>query len=88
MLIVNEPIHIASGQNSDIRYNAFYPRWAYDQYREIMTAESQKSQCNYLDLWDAAPAGCFSDTSLHVSAQGEQWLIQGPNPTLRDIACP
>ena len=27
ILIVNEPIYIASGQNSDIRYNDVYPRW-------------------------------------------------------------
>lgn len=88
ILIVNEPIYIASGQNSDIRYNDVYPRWAYDQYREIMAAEAQKSKWNYLDLWDAVPAGYFADTSLHVLAPGEQVLIQQINPTLKGIACP
>ncbi len=29
LLLVNEPIFISSGQNSDLRYNAWYPRWAY-----------------------------------------------------------
>jgi hypothetical protein len=88
ILIVNEPIYIATGQNSDIRYNDVYPRWAYDQYRQAMSAESQKSQWNYLDLWNAVPAGEFSDTSLHVSAQGERMLIQSINPSLQKIACP
>jgi hypothetical protein len=88
ILIVNEPIFIASGQNSDIRYNDVYPRWAFDQYREIMAGEAQKSQWNYLDLWNAVPDSEFSDTSLHISAQGERQLIQGINPALQEIACP
>jgi hypothetical protein len=88
ILIVNEPIYIATGQNSDIRYNDVYPRWAFDQYRDVMNTETQKSQWKYLDLWNAVPAGEFSDTSLHVSAQGERVLIQSINPTLQEIACP
>jgi hypothetical protein len=88
ILIVNEPVFVASGQNSDIRYNDVYPRWAYDQYREVMTAEAQKSHWKYLDLWNAVPDGEFSDTSLHVSALGERQLIQGINPALQAIACP
>jgi hypothetical protein len=88
VLIVNEPIYVASGQNSDIRYNDVYPRWAYDQYRQAMSAEAQKSQWKYLDLWNVVPAGEFSDTSLHVSAEGERMLIQSIDPTLREIACP
>jgi hypothetical protein len=33
MVLVNEPMLISDGHNSDIRYNFFYPRWAYDEYR-------------------------------------------------------
>jgi hypothetical protein len=88
ILIVNEPIYVASGQNSDIRYNDVYPRWAYDQYRQAMSAEAQKLQWNYLDLWNVVPAADFSDTSFHVSARGERDLIQNINPNLREIACP
>ncbi|MCZ7670394.1 MAG: hypothetical protein M5U34_26160 [Chloroflexi bacterium] len=36
VLLINEPMFISSGRNSDLRYNAFYPRWAYDQYREML----------------------------------------------------
>jgi hypothetical protein len=88
VLIVNEPIYIAAGRNSDIRYNDFYPRWAFDQYRERLTAKAEESQWNYLDLWDAVPASFFSDTSLHVSAAGERLLIQQIDPALQKIACP
>ena len=31
-----EPMLISAGKNSDIRYNFFYPRWAYDEYRRQM----------------------------------------------------
>ena len=38
IVIINVPIFISEGLNSDIRYNSFYPRWAYDEYRELMKA--------------------------------------------------
>lgn len=88
VLVVNEPIYIATGQNSDIRYNYIYPRWAYDQYREALAAEVQKAGWNYLDLWDAVPVNNFADTGLHPSADGERLMIQKIDPTLRAIACP
>jgi hypothetical protein len=88
VLIVNEPIYIATGQNSDLRYNYIYPRWAFDQYRQALAMEVQNAGWNYLDLWDAVPAADFADTGLHPSAEGERLLIQKINPTLRAIACP
>ncbi len=36
-LLVNEPMLISNGVNSDLRYNFFYPRWAYDEYRQTLT---------------------------------------------------
>ena len=36
MLLVNEPMLISNGANSEIRYNFFYPRWAYDEYRSML----------------------------------------------------
>ena len=88
VLLVNEPIYIASGGNSEIRYNAIYPRWAYDQYRQVLAAEAQMQEWNYLDLWDVVPAQFFSDTGLHVSAKGERILVEKIHPNLRAIACP
>ena len=88
ILIVNEPIFIAAGQNSDIRYNDIYPRWAFDEYREALAAKAQEMSWNYLDVWDAVPAGDFSDTGLHVSGEGERMLIARLNPVFWKIACP
>jgi len=73
-LIVNEPIYISSGQNSDIRYNSFYPRWAYDQYRELLSAVLQGQ--NYLDLWDLIPPDEFTDTPVHLTPEGTRLLAE------------
>src|SRR5574341_212629 len=43
-ILVNEPILISNGLNSDIRYNFFYPRWAYDEYRQLLT-EIGRASC-------------------------------------------
>ncbi len=34
VLLINEPMFISQGQNSQVRYNFYYPRWAYDEYRQ------------------------------------------------------
>lgn len=88
VLIMNEPIFIATGRNSNISYNVAYPRWAYDQYREAMTAQAQKSGFHYLDLWNAIPVNKFADNSLHLSSAGERLLITQIDPWIRHYACP
>lgn len=74
MLIVNEPTYISSGQNSDLRYNAFYPRWAYDAYRDLLADEATANRWNYLDLWDVIPPDEFTDTPVHLTAEGVRLL--------------
>jgi hypothetical protein len=69
--IVNEPIYISAGRNSDIRYNFFYPRWAYDQYREILAAWCRDHNVYYLDAWDKVPAEDFSNSAIHRTPGGE-----------------
>ncbi|MDO8753960.1 MAG: hypothetical protein Q7J80_08720 [Anaerolineales bacterium] len=71
MLIVNEPTLISSGANSDIRYNFFYPRWAYDEYREMMFTLSKQNHWNYVDLWDIVPADEFTNSAIHLTPEGE-----------------
>lgn len=70
LLFINEPMFISQGQNSDIRYNFFYPRWAYDAYRRIMTEQSQSMGWFYLDLWDAISSTEFTNSAVHLSPQG------------------
>jgi hypothetical protein len=70
VLIINEPIFVSDGANSDIRYNSFYPRWAYDSYRSLMLSLSEENDWNYVDLWQAASNSEFTNTPIHLSPQG------------------
>lgn len=70
VLVVNEPILISAGKNSDVRYNFFYPRWAYDQYRKMLMDHLTKSGVNVLDLWDVVPEREFTNSAVHVSPKG------------------
>jgi len=88
MVLVNEPIFVATGEHSDIRYNDIYPRWAYDQYREIVAAQARASSLTYLDMWNAVPPQYFTDTSLHLNAAGEHLLVDQINSTLLAAVCP
>ena len=85
VLIVNEPMFIAPGADSGVRYNAGYPRWAYDQYREAMTAQAQSAGWNYEDLWNTIPPKYFLDASLHLGAEGERLLIEQISPAVQSI---
>jgi len=87
VLIVNEPVFIVNAESDAVRYNAVYPRWAYDQYREYTAIQAQSAGWNYLDLWNAVPSKYFSDAGLHLSIEGERLLIQQINPVLQSIAC-
>lgn len=70
VLILNEPIFVSDGANSDIRYNSFYPRWAYDQYRQLLGLGALASGWHYADLWQAADNDEFTNTPIHLSPRG------------------
>lgn len=70
VVVVNQPIFIADGVNSDVRYNSLYPRWAYDQYRNMMANQLQELEIPYLDFWDAVPAAEFTDSPVHLTPAG------------------
>jgi hypothetical protein len=74
MLLINEPMLISKGANSDIRYNFFYPRWAYDEYRSMLTQHAQSKNWKYLDLWDLVPAQEFTNSAIHLTPAGETLL--------------
>jgi hypothetical protein len=74
--IVNEPIFISQGENSDVRYNFYYPRWAYDQYRVRLRELAQELGWTLIDLWDALPADEFTDSAIHYTPQGVQRVIE------------
>jgi len=74
VMMINEPIFVADGVNSDIRYNFWYPRWAYDRYRELMLEHADAEGWTYLDLWDAVPPDEFTDSPVHLTPEGTQML--------------
>jgi hypothetical protein len=76
ILIVNEPIYISDGTNSDIRYNSFYPQWAYDQYRVLLADIASANGWHYLDGWDALAPDEFTDTPVHLTPEGTRQFSQ------------
>jgi hypothetical protein len=72
--IVNEPVYISDGLNSGIRYNFFYPRWAYDQYRTLLADWCFRNRTVLIDYWDLLPPEEFSNSAIHRTPAGEQLL--------------
>jgi hypothetical protein len=73
-ILVNEPILVSNGANSHIRYNFFYPRWAYDEYRQLLSQRSAANGWTYLDVWDLVPVNEFTNSGVHLTPYGESLL--------------
>jgi hypothetical protein len=86
VVLINEPVFISQGANSDIRYNFYYPRWAYDDYRQIMLEMSDTLDWHYLDLWDSIPAFEFTNTAIHMTPNGTKQLAELIIPEILDLA--
>jgi hypothetical protein len=82
VLVVNEPILISEGENSDVRYNFFYPRWAYDQYRLALTERSMYADWEYVDLWNIIQQEEFTNSAVHLTSEGSHMYYQALKPTL------
>ncbi|HUS84200.1 MAG TPA: hypothetical protein VMX56_03575 [Anaerolineales bacterium] len=76
VVFINEPVFISQGENSDIRYNFYYPRWAYDFYREELDSQASARGWYYVDLWDALPSSEFTDSAIHYTPLGSRILAQ------------
>ncbi|MFC2064724.1 hypothetical protein ACFLXB_06480, partial [Chloroflexota bacterium] len=72
ILFVNEPILISDGINSDVRYNFYYPIWAYDEYRSYLGEYLAERNWRYLDLWNIIPISEFTNSAIHLSPEGER----------------
>jgi hypothetical protein len=86
VLIVNEPIFISSGQNSDLRYNLLYPRWAYDAYRQMLTKMAAEQGWTLLDLWNAVPPEDFTNTAIHYNVNGVADVVQLLEPVILEMS--
>ncbi len=86
VLIVNEPIFISDGQNSELRYNLLYPRWAYDAYRRMLTDTAAEEGWSLLDLWDAVPPEKFTNTAIHYNVTGVMDVVNLIEPVVIEIS--
>jgi hypothetical protein len=85
VLVVNEPMFISQGRNSELRYNFFYPRWAYDDYRRILQDLSEARGWHYMDAWDAVPSAEFTNSAVHTTSAGVDLLAQKLGTAILDI---
>jgi hypothetical protein len=76
IVLINEPVYISDGQNSNIRYNFFYPRWAYDQYRMMFLDFCQKNELNCQDQWNLISPDKFTNSAIHMNPEGTQQLAE------------
>jgi hypothetical protein len=88
VLLVNEPILVSSGKNSTLRYNFYYPRWAYDQWRQMMDQKAASQGWDYLDLWNLVPADQFTNSAIHVTPAGEALVVGSVENTILQQSCP
>jgi hypothetical protein len=88
VILINEPTLISTGENSDLRYNFFYPRWAYDQWRQMMADKAAAQDWNYLDLWDLVPMDQFTNSAIHLTPAGETLLANRLEQAIAEQTCP
>jgi len=87
VLVINEPIFIANGKNSNLYYDSYYSRVLYDQYRQILSRWANDTQQLYLDYWNAIPPSEFTNTPLHISAAGEAQFASLLSNTILRLSC-
>lgn len=88
LVLINEPIYVADGRNSNVRYNFWYPKWAYDKYRDLLLAQSQKNNWHYVDLWDVIAPVDFTDSPVHLTPYGSQQLSQLVGKAITAVTTP
>ena len=86
--IVNEPILISAGENSEIRYNFFYPRWAYDQYRTELAQRSKLLSIPFIDAWDWINPREFTNSAIHLTPTGQHAFAQQLIERMQANLCP
>jgi hypothetical protein len=88
VFLFNEPVLIASGKNSHLRYNFYYPRWAYDHYRELLQAFVAEQNVAYVDAWNWIGEDEFTNSAIHLTPKAEAQLAHTLIPFLLDALCP
>jgi len=86
LLLVDEPMFISRGKNSDVRYNFFYPRWLADRFRDAMNAQVSANNWHYIDLWNTIDPEFFTDSAVHINPEGTRTLAGGIGAVIQSIA--
>ncbi len=76
VVLINEPMLVSTGANSDLRYNFYYPRWVYDEYRFELYHACTVNGWTCLDLWDAVPQERFTNSAIHMDARGVSMMLE------------
>jgi hypothetical protein len=85
LLVVNEPILVSTGKNSQVRYNFYYPRRAYDEYRQILSNAMLAGRIPYLDAWNLVPSREFTNSAIHIDQKGTARLAGAIQDELRGM---
>jgi hypothetical protein len=85
ILFVNEPMFIANGKNSDLRYNFYFPRWAYDDYRTLWNDHMAAQNWHSVDLWNLIAPSEFTNSAVHMTPAGEAQLAKALVPELTKL---
>jgi lysophospholipase L1-like esterase len=88
VVMINEPIFVAQGENHLVRYNEFYPRWVFDDYRQFMREWMAEQNYKWLDFWNAVPPEEFADQYFHRNSAGEKHFAELLAPEIKKLACP
>jgi hypothetical protein len=88
VIIVNEPMFVSNGKNSDIRYNFFYPRWAYDSYRQLLAEACNLHNWHCLDFWNSIPENEFTNTAIHMTPIGSRMFAEQLTQSILQVIPP
>jgi lysophospholipase L1-like esterase len=88
VVVINEPIFVAQGENHLVRYNEFYPRWVFDDYRGFLREWMTQQNYKWLDFWNAVPPEEFSDQYFHRNSTGERRFAELLAREIKKLACP
>jgi hypothetical protein len=76
LLLVNDPLFLASGPNSEHEYNSYYGREIYDRYRRDLAAYCRRRGIDLLDLWNLLPPREFDDMPQHYTPAGSRRIAE------------
>jgi hypothetical protein len=88
VVVINEPIFVANGDSPLVRYNKFYPRWVFDDYRQFMRGWMKQQNYQWLDFWDAVPPEEFADQYFHRNSSGERRFAELLALEIKKLVCP